>query len=223
MKSIPWPHDIKEARVIQESLIKRIKIEPLRKIPGTIAGADAVCSDDLVTAVISLFTYPDLVHIEDAIVNVKGYFPYIPGYLSFKEGPGILKAYEALKVKPDIILFDGQGIAHPRRIGIASHMGAILDIPTIGCAKSRLIGEYKEPGKKRGDWTYLYYNYKGERIGAVVRTRDDVRPLFVSPGHRIDIETSVEIVMRSTSGFRIPEPLRRADHIAKACKISLKK
>ncbi len=213
MREIPWPRNTEEARVVQESLRKRVRIEPLRNTPGTVAGVDAVFSGETVWAVISVFTYPDLRHIEDSVVNERVRFPYIPGYLSFREGPGIIKAYEALKVKPDIILFDGQGIAHPRGIGIASHVGVMLDITTIGCAKSRLIGEYKEPGNKKGEWTYL--NYKGEKVGAVVRTKDDVRPLFVSPGHRIDIESSVDIVMHCISGFRIPEPLRRADHISK--------
>lgn len=213
MREIPWPHDIGEAKALQESLRKRIKIHPLRKVPEIIGGADASFSGDTVTAVISLFTYPELLHVEDTIIRERSLFPYVPGFLSFKEGPAILKAFEMLMIKPDLILFDGHGIAHPRGIGIASHIGVILHIPTIGCAKSRLIGVYDGPGTKKGDWTYLYHDDR--KIGAVLRTRDNVRPVFVSPGHMIDIETSVEVVIRCTTRFRIPEPLRRADHLSR--------
>lgn len=217
MREIPWPHDIEEAKANQESLRKRVRLQSLGNLPRIIAGADTAFSGDIVTAVISLFTYPHLDHIEDAVVNVKATFPYVPGFLSFREGPGILKAYRRLRTNPDLILFDGHGVAHPRGIGIASHMGVILNIPTIGCAKSRLIGTYKCPGRKKGDWTYLYNN--NERIGVVLRTRDNVRPIFVSPGHMTDIDSSIEIVMHCITRFRIPEPLRRADHIARVCKI----
>lgn len=216
MRETVWPRDIRGARALQESLRKKVKIHPLRRPLELIAGADAAFSGDIVTAVISLFTYPDLTHIEDAIVKVRSSFPYVPGFLGFKEGPAILEAFERLRDKPDLILFDGHGIAHPRGIGIASHLGIILNTPTIGCAKSRLIGEYKEPGSKKGDWTYLYHD--GKRIGAVLRTRDGVRPLFISPGHMIDIESSVEIVMNCISIFKIPEPLRRADHLTRVYK-----
>lgn len=219
MREIPWPRNIREAKALQESLREKVKIHPLKKLPKFIAGADAAFSDDTVIAVISLFTYPKLTYIEDAVVNSISLFPYIPGYLSFKEGPAILEAFERLKVKPDLLLFDGQGIAHPRGIGIASHLGVILNIPTIGCAKSRLIGEYDEPGNNKGDWTYLYHD--GKRIGAVLRTRRGVRPLFISPGHMIDIKSSVEIVMNCLSRFRIPEPLRRADHLSRLHKAQL--
>lgn len=214
MREIPWPNDIEEAKAIQESLRKRVRLQPLGNLPRIIAGADTALSGDIVTAVISLFTYPHLDHIEDAVVNVKATFPYIPGFLSFREGPGILKAYRRLRTKPDLILFDGHGVAHPKGIGIASHMGVVLNIPTIGCAKSRLIGAYECPGRKKGDWTYLYNN--NERIGVVLRTRDNVRPIFVSPGHMTDIDSSIEIVMNCLSRFRIPEPLRRADYIARS-------
>lgn len=218
MREIHWPHDIREARSLQESLRKIVKIQPLNEPPRIVAGADGAFTGDMITAVVSVFTYPDLVHVEDAIVNVRTSFPYFPGFLSFKEGPGLLKAYKRLRIKPDLIIFDGHGIAHPKGIGIASHMGFILDIPAIGCAKTRLIGEYQEPGNNKGDWTYLYYN--GERVGAVLRTRDNVKPVFVSPGHRIDIDSSVEIIIHCLSSFRIPQPIRRADHIARVSKTS---
>lgn len=213
MRGIHWPRNIKEAKALQESLRKKIRIQPLKRHPELIAGADAAFSEEIVTAVISLFTYPEIEHIEDAVVRVRSCFPYVPGFLCFREGPAILKAYVKLKNKPDLILFDGHGIAHPRGIGIASHLGVILNIPTIGCAKSRLVGEYDEPGVKKGDWTYLYQD--GNKVGVVLRTRDNVKPLFISPGHRIDIDSSVEIVMHCLRRFRIPEPLRRADHLTR--------
>jgi deoxyribonuclease V len=127
-----------------------------------------------------------------------------------------MSAIRKLAVIPEVILIDGHGIAHPAGFGIASHLGILLGIPTVGCAKSRLIGEYEEPGHEKGSWTYLYY--RGMRVGAVVRTRDKVRPVFVSPGHLADIDSSVEIVMKSVSGCRIPEPLRMADRLSKKMK-----
>jgi deoxyribonuclease V len=121
-----------------------------------------------------------------------------------------------LKRTPDVILVDGQGIAHPKKLGIASHIGALLDMPTIGCAKSRLVGEYKEPKPRRGSRSALKYN--GETVGSVLRTRDGVRPLFVSPGHRIDLDSCIKLVLGCTRGYRIPEPLRRADFLSKKLK-----
>ena len=210
-----WPKDIIGARKIQEILKEKVKIIPLKKDPGYIAGVDAAFSKDgnKVIGVASLYRYPEMTLIEDSFAFTKAPFPYVPGFLSLREGPAIIEAIKGLKTRPDMILFDGQGIAHPKRIGIATHIGILLDIPTIGCAKSKLIGEYKDPGSKKGDWSPLIY--KGKTIGAVLRTKDIVRPLFVSPGHRVDLDSSVEIVLKSTTRYRIPEPLRRADHISK--------
>lgn len=208
-----WPDDISEAKRIQDVLRKRVKIIYPKKTPGIIAGVDAAFTGDKVIAVAILYEYPELKHLHDAFSIKKIRFPYIPGMLSFREGPAIIDAIKKLKMKPDVILLDGQGIAHPKGIGIASHVGVILDIPTIGCAKSRLVGEFEEPEATKGSWAYLYY--KGMKVGAVLRTRSNVRPVFVSPGHMIDIDSSIEIVMKCVSGFRIPEPLRRADWLSK--------
>ncbi len=142
----------------------------------------------------------------------------MPGFLSFREGPAIIVTIQKLKTKPDLILFDGQGIAHPKGIGIASHIGVMLNIPTIGCAKSKLVGKFEKPDKDKGSRTYLYY--KGERVGAVLRTRKNVKPVFVSPGHMIDIKSAIEIVMNCATEYRIPEPLRRADQLSKRLKAS---
>jgi deoxyribonuclease V len=130
-----------------------------------------------------------------------------------------MNALKGLRRKPDIILFDGQGIAHPKRLGIASHIGVLLNVPTIGCAKSRLVGTYKEPGFKKRNWSFLKHD--GEIVGVVLRTKDNVKPLFVSPGHRIDIQGSIDIVLACSQKYRIPEPLRKADFLSKKIKIEL--
>ncbi|MFZ6017012.1 MAG: deoxyribonuclease V [Nitrospirota bacterium] len=211
-----WPEDITEAREIQEILRKKVRIIPLRKSPEYIAGVDAAFFEDKVIGVACLYKYPEIIPVEDAYAVTKVSFPYIPGLLSFREGPVIIKAINNLNIKPDIILFDSQGIAHPKGLGIASHIGVLLNIPTIGCAKSRLIGEYKEPGFKKGNWSSL--KYSGKTAGAVLRTRNNVRPVFVSPGHWINLKDSIKIVLRCTDKYRIPEPLRRADFISKKIK-----
>jgi deoxyribonuclease V len=214
-----WPKDIKKAREIQEILKKKVRIIPLRKSPEHIAGVDAAFLQDRVIGVACLYKYPDIILIEEAYAVAEILFPYIPGFLSFREGPALIKAFNSLKIKPDVIIFNGHGIAHPKGLGIAAHIGVLLDIPTIGCAKSRLIGEYREPGLKKGNWSPLKYN--GKTIGAVLRTKDNVRPLFVSPGNRIDLRGSIEIVLVCTRKYRIPEPLRRADFISKKIKREL--
>lgn len=211
-----WPKNITEARKIQDILKKRVKIIPLRREPRFIAGVDAAFLNDKVIGVACLYKYPELTPIKEAYTIRKVSFPYIPGFLSFREGPAIVKALNILKIKPDLILFDGQGIAHPKGMGIATHIGILLNIGTIGCAKSILVGDYKEPGLKKGDWSSI--EYKGRIAGAVLRTKDNVRPLFVSPGHRIDLENSIRIVLGCITKYRIPEPLRRADFISKKIK-----
>lgn len=213
---VRWPADIAEARKIQDEYRNKVKIVSLEKAPNYIAGVDAAFSDDKIIGVACLYKYPEIVPLEDSCAFEKTAFPYIPGYLSFREGPAIIHALRDLKKKPDLILFDGQGIAHPKRLGIASHIGAFLDMPSIGCAKSRLVGEYEEPGGKKGEWSPL--SYGGDVVGAVLRTRNGVRPVFVSPGHRIDLKGSVDIVLGCTGKYRIPEPLRRADMISKKMK-----
>ena len=208
-----WPRDTHAAREVQDILSKWVKISPLRKAPVHVAGVDAAFTNNEVISVSSLYSFPSLELVQDAVCREEVRFPYIPGLLSFREGHAMISALKRLKMPPDLILVDGQGIAHPRRIGIASHIGVVLGKPTIGCAKSRLIGEFSEPRIQKGNWSYLYY--KGEEVGAVLRTRDHVKPLFISPGHLIDIPSSLGIVMESLSVYRIPEPLRRADSLSR--------
>ena len=215
-----FPRSIEEARKVQLELKKKVRLMPLRKQLRIIAGIDAAFTDDRIVAVACLFTYPDLKPLEDAHAARKITFPYVPGFLSFREGPAIIRAANRLSVRPDLILFDGQGIAHPEGLGIASHIGIVLAIPSIGCAKSRLTGEYNEPGAKKGNQSRLFY--KGKAIGKVLRTRDNVKPLFVSPGHMMDIEGAVSIVMQCVGKYRIPEPIRRADALSKKLKQKIK-
>lgn len=178
----------------------------------TVAGVDVAAEGQTLWAAAVVLSYPELNVIDQATASLSPAFPYIPGLLSFREGPVILEAYWNLSVKPDLLLFDGQGIAHPRRLGIASHIGLLLDTPSIGCAKSKLIGQYRQPGLLRGDYTHLKDH--NEIIGAVLRTRNHTKPLFVSIGHRLDLETSIAYVLACCSKFRLPETTRRAHHLA---------
>jgi deoxyribonuclease V len=205
---------IEEKKRMQALLSRKVRIVPVRMKSGFVAGVDASFLNETVFAAASFYRYPEMDHVGDAVYRGRAAFPYVPGLFAFREGPALMGALKKLKIAPDLILVDGQGIAHPRGLGIASHIGVILGIPTIGCAKSRLVGKYEEPGPGKGSWTYLYAEApSGEPIGAVVRTRSGVRPLFVSPGNLADIESSVEIVLRCTGAFRSPEPLRRADMV----------
>jgi deoxyribonuclease V len=167
-------------------------------------------------AAAAVFRLDDLALVEQAVVTIDTVFPYVPGLLSFREAPAAIAAVAALKRKPDLLLCDGQGIAHPRRLGFASHLGLALDRPAIGVAKSRLCGRHGEPGLQPGDWTPLTDG--GEIIGAVLRTRRRCRPLYISIGHRVSLTTAIALVLRCGRGYRLPEPCRIADQISKAAK-----
>jgi len=154
--------------------------------------------------------YPSMEAVEEVTVSGEVTFPYVPGLLSFREGPLIERAYNMLAKKPDCIIFDGQGIAHPRRLGIASHLGLVLGVPSIGCAKSRLYGTHDEPGTERGDRAYLR-DPRGEVLGIVLRTRRGVKPVFVSPGHLVGVDEAAAILLSCAGKYRVPEPTRLAD------------
>lgn len=234
MREDPWPEGIEEAKAIQHLLNEKIKITPLKNAPEFVAAADAAFSENRVFAVASLYKFllfesapmhpranlvvdsESLVHMQDAFSEARATFHYMPGLLAFREGKAVIEAIRKLEISPGVLLIDGQGIAHPEGVGIASHIGVLLNIPTVGCAKTRLVGEYQEPGPEKGDWSYLYY--RGMEVGAVLRTRAHVRPVFVSPGHLVDIESAVRIVMMCVTGFRIPEPLRMADRLSRKMK-----
>lgn len=188
----------------------------LRPLPGNISlvgGADVgYCRHgNMAVAAIALCSFPGLEFRELAQVQAEISYPYVPGLLSFREIPLLLGAFERLKEVPDVLLCDGQGLAHPRRLGLASHLGLWLDVPTVGCAKSRLVGTYGRLGPRRGQYCSLVHH--GERVGVVLRTRTDVRPLYVSPGHLAEVESGRRLVERCCLKTRIPEPIRRA-HLA---------
>jgi deoxyribonuclease V len=186
----------------------------------TVAGCDISYnkrSPDLYAAVV-VFRLPELDVVEQVVAKEWVTFPYVPGLLSFREIPPLLAAFAKLETTPDVVMLDGQGIAHPRRVGLASHLGLWLNRPTVGCAKSRLIGMFDEPGPEAGDAAPL--TDRDERIGTVLRTRARAKPVFVSPGHRIDMAGSVEVVRRTLSGYRMPVPTRLAHIAANAARIA---
>ena len=213
---VKWPGDIAEARAAQELLSRKVRIVPYRGRPRFIAGVDAAFSPTRIFAAACLYRLPDLTCVEQATTVQDLLVPYVPGLLSFREGPAVIEALGRLTRQPDVILADGQGIAHPRGIGLASHIGVVLDIPAIGCAKQRLVGEFRVPGTVKGDWEPL--QFRNMLVGAVLRTRDGVQPLFVSPGHRVDVNTAVGIVLSCLGCYRIPEPIRCADMLSKKTK-----
>ncbi len=206
----PWKVTPQEAVRIQEGLRERLRLRAPKGPFKTIAAADVSygLADGRLYAAFLLFSYPDVNLMESAPAWGRVFFPYIPGLLTFREAPILLKAFSRLKARPDLVLFDGQGIAHPRSMGIASHLGILLDLPTIGCAKSRLVGEEAEPGPDQGSVIPLLVH--GQKVGMIVRTRAGVKPVYVSPGHRMDLDTSVEIILSLCRGYKIPEPLRQA-------------
>ncbi len=208
----PWEIAPAEAVRLQKALQERLVLRPLSAPPKTIAGADISSEWRGHSGVggMVVFSWPDMQLIDESFHSGELKFPYVPGLLSFREGYLLEKAYTGLREKPDLIIFDGQGTAHPRGFGIASHLGLRLGLPAIGCAKSRLFGDAAEPpGEEKGDWRYLH-SPGGREIGAVLRTRRGVKPVYVSPGHLIDIEDSVHWVLAATSRFRLPEVIRAA-------------
>jgi deoxyribonuclease V len=206
--------DIKKAARFQKMLSRRLVLTSNLARVQTIAGADSSYDRGrgLIGAVVAVLKFPEFELMELASDVRKASIPYIPGYLNFREGPALSKAFQKLKIRPDVTLIDGNGIAHPRRMGLASYVGVILDIPTIGCAKSPYF-PYKPPPNERGSFS-LYNNDKGEKVGYCLRTRFSVKPIFVSPGHRMDFDSARNLVL-DCSKYRIPEPLRIAHYMAK--------
>ncbi|MBE9536479.1 MAG: deoxyribonuclease V [Proteobacteria bacterium] len=214
-----WDIAPKEAVALQQRLRERLVFRELQKTPKLIAGVDVSYEKhgDLFHAAIVILSFPGLEVIEESCASGRVDFPYIPGLLSFREGPVVIEAFKELKTVPDLAIFDGQGIAHPRGIGIASHIGLFLDIPTIGCAKTRLVGEYNEPGIDKGEFATLVYH--GLEVGTVLRTRKGVKPVFVSSGHLVTIEESRELVLGCSTKYRLPEATRRAHILSNKIRI----
>lgn len=201
------------ARSLQEELRQKVIIRPYDGVPRLVAGADCAFSrkDNLAFAAVVVLELETYRVVEQVSATHELDFPYIPGLLSFRELPVLEKAFAKLESRPEIILADGQGYAHPRRFGLACHLGVALNKPTIGCAKSRLIGEFEMPDSEKGSWTPLLDN--DEIIGVVLRSRTNVKPLFISAGHLMDLESAQRIVMLALDKYRLPEPTRIADKL----------
>lgn len=206
-----WDVTPTEAVAVQRKLVEQLVL----RLPGGfslryVAGADVSVdkSRDKVFAGVVVLSVPELKVVETAGAEGKPRFPYIPGLLTFREGEVLVRAFKKIRTPLDAVLFDGHGIAHPRGLGIAAHFGLLLGIPTIGVGKSRLVGEYEEPGPEKGSAVPLLY--KGARVGTVLRTKTNVKPVFVSPGNLVDHASSVEIVLRTCTRYRLPEPTRLA-------------
>lgn len=211
-----WPIDVASAREVQETLRSQVICEDALGAVRYVAGVDVGFEDKGRTtrAAVAVLEFPGLALHHQAISRSPTRFPYIPGYLSFRELPAVLQALDRLTVMPDLLLCDGQGLAHPRRFGLACHLGVLTDIPSIGVAKSRLIGVHDDPPKEKGQWVPLMD--KGETIGAVVCTRNNVSPVYVSLGHRISLPTAIDYVLGCTTRFRLPETTRWAHRLASA-------
>ena len=214
-----WDLSYKEAAEIQRCLASRVRFTAMKKKTKIIAGLDCAFSKDgkTIFAAAVVIDLSDFSTIETITANRKVDFPYIPGLLSFRETPACIDAIEKLKNTPDVFIVDGQGIAHPRRLGIASHIGLLIDKPTIGCAKSRLIGTFDEPGRRKGSFSPLVDS--DEAIGVVLRTRTDVKPVFVSVGHKCTLDDAISVVLQCTTRYRLPEPSRLAHQLVGQAKL----
>ncbi len=198
---------------MQRQLAPRVRLTPVPSGVRLFAGADVAFSPDgsRVIAGVVVWDVKEGTAVEQQVIRAPCRFPYVPGLLSFRELPGLLAAFRKLRTLPQVVLCDAQGLAHPRRFGLACHLGLWLDLPTVGCAKSRLCGQYDEPGRTKGSCTPL--SHKTERAGSVLRTRDDVKPLFVSPGHLCDHATAVRLTLAAATRYRLPEPTRLAHQL----------
>jgi len=216
-RTLVWPRTVAKARAIQEQLRHRVigrdRLGRIRHVAGIDVGFEA--GGTMARAAVVVLSFPDLVPCEQVVVRRRVRFPYVPGYLSFREIPVVLAALARLHLKPDLLVCDGQGLAHPRRFGLACHLGVLTGMPSIGCAKSRLIGEHGALAPAKGAWTALRDGE--ETIGAVLRTRRLTKPLYVSIGHRVSLPTAIDLVLRCTTIYRLPETTRAAHRLASGC------
>lgn len=211
-----WRLTPREAVELQKELRESVRVAPLTRRIETVAGADVSFNkfDPTMYTGIVVLRLPSLEVVEEVGVVSETKFPYLPGLLSFRETPSVLEAWARLQTEPDAVMFDGQGIAHPRRVGIASHVGLLINRPTFGCAKSVLVGKHEELGAARGAWSPLVD--KGETIGAALRTKTRTQPIYVSPGHLIDLAGAIDLALKCDGGYRQPEPTRRAHLLVNA-------
>lgn len=214
-----WDVDTERARELQRELRGRLEPSaPAGFSPSLVAGADMSIGrgEDRGHAGFVVLEADGLETVERSTASTHVHFPYVPGLLSFRELPALAAAWRELGTRPDVVIFDGQGLAHPRRMGLACHGGLLFDVPSVGCAKSLLVGEHPELGREKGSTAPITAEADGggrERVGTALRTRTDVRPVYVSPGHRMDLETATEVVLEASPRYRIPEPVRRTDRL----------
>jgi deoxyribonuclease V len=210
-----WPKTYQEAVALQEELRHQVKLTPLPRPPRLVAGVDAICDrqDQRIFGAAALYRYPELELVAEAGVAGECPFPYRTGLLSFREVPILRAALLKLPEPPDVVLVDGQGIAHPRGLGLATHLGLVVDLPTIGVAKSRLIGEGQEPDLAAGSYNPLIW--QGKLVGLILRTQRDKKPLYLSPGYRITLPECLEITLACVTKYRIPQPVRQADLLSR--------
>jgi len=210
----PWPTTVAAARELQLRLQPQVIAEDQFGPVNFVAGTDVGFAEGgtITRAAVAVLSFPELALVDHALAEQPTCFPYVPGYLSFRELPAILEALDRLQQAPDLLLCDGQGLAHPRRFGIACHLGVVTGLPSIGVAKTRLIGTHDDVGPSKGCRVPLVD--KGEMIGAVLRTRDRVRPLYISSGHRVGLDSACDFVMRCLTRYRLPETTRWADKLA---------
>lgn len=211
-----WSVTPREAVAMQNRMRDLVEVIPPDREVLTIAGADISFDrfSTIIYAGIVLLSLPSLETVEEVGIVTESTFPYVPGLLSFREAPAVLEAWGRLRSEPDALMVDGHGLAHPRRFGIASHLGVLIERPTFGCGKSVLVGRFEPPAPERGSWTPMID--RGETIGAAVRTKNKVQPIYVSVGHRIDLESAIRLALACNGGYRIPEPTRRAHHLVNA-------
>ena len=212
----PWPKTSAEALDIQDTLRARVISEPPSAAPRTVAGLDVAYAEDRLAAAIVVLDAADLTVRDTAVVRGAPAFPYVPGLFAFREVPALLAALDKLTVRPDVLICDGHGLAHPRRFGLAAHLGVLTDLPSFGVGKTRLIGEWAPVGHERGARSALID--AGETVGAVVRTQNGVKPVFVSVGHRMDLDTACDLTLALSPKYRLPETTRAAD---RACRDGL--
>jgi deoxyribonuclease V len=211
----PWTLEPDEAVQLQLSLRERLVLGWDERPVAAVGGVDVGYTGELARAAIVVLSYPGFALLATATAESSPKFPYIPGLLAFREGPLVIGAWEKLPLRPDLLLFDGQGIAHPRGIGLASHLGLWLETPAIGVAKSHLYGRHAPVGPRRRDWSALHDEDNPQRvIGAALRTREKTKPLYVSPGHLIDLEHALAFVLECCRSFRLPEPIRQAHNLS---------
>jgi deoxyribonuclease V len=210
----PWPATVREAEAVQDRLRSRVDLtSPGPLSVRTVAGLDVAYAEDRLAAAVVVLDLDDLTVVEETIVLDRPMFPYVPGLFAFRELPALIEGLRRLTVTPDLLICDGHGLAHPKRFGLACHLGVLTGLPAIGVGKTRLVGTYDEPGADRGSWSAVT---DGEEVvGRALRTQTGVRPVFVSVGHRADLETACAVTLRLTPRYRLPESTRRADRLSR--------